>query len=119
MPRFCDSKRQRSSGSSPATASCKSGISQFAMPPKWRALAQRLGRRFEARAFITLAVTVNPDRDDLRRDLARLGRRDQPGNDPERTLAEVLAADPGRAADATTPTSVRDPSISPLQPPGL
>ena len=35
-------------------------------------LAERLGREFEARAFLTLAVSDNPTREDLRRDLERL-----------------------------------------------
>ena len=35
-------------------------------------LAEQLGRRFEARAFLTLAISEDPDRDDLRRDLQRL-----------------------------------------------
>jgi hypothetical protein len=35
-------------------------------------LAEQLGRRFEARGFLTLAISADPDRADLRRDLARL-----------------------------------------------
>jgi tetratricopeptide (TPR) repeat protein len=35
-------------------------------------LAEQLGRRFEARAFLTVALSEDPGRDDLRRDLARL-----------------------------------------------
>jgi tetratricopeptide (TPR) repeat protein len=35
-------------------------------------LATRLGREFEARGFLTLAIADDPDRDDLRRDLRRL-----------------------------------------------
>jgi tetratricopeptide (TPR) repeat protein len=56
-------------------------------------LAERLGRRFEARAFLTLAIAATPDREDLRRDLARLGP--SPGGIAHqgRTLAEVLAID--------------------------
>jgi len=55
-------------------------------------LAERLGQRFEARAFLTVAVAVNPERDDLRRDLARLGREAKASTPPPgRTLAEVLA----------------------------
>jgi thioredoxin-like negative regulator of GroEL len=34
-------------------------------------LAQRLGRDFEARAFLTLAIAENPERGDLRHELAR------------------------------------------------
>jgi thioredoxin-like negative regulator of GroEL len=35
-------------------------------------LAERLGRQFEARAFLTIAISEDPIREDLRRDLARL-----------------------------------------------
>jgi tetratricopeptide (TPR) repeat protein len=35
-------------------------------------LAEQLGQRFEAEAWLTVAVAANPDRADLRRDLARL-----------------------------------------------
>jgi enediyne biosynthesis protein E4 len=37
-------------------------------------LAEQLGRRFEARGFLTLATAMDPDREDLRADLARIGR---------------------------------------------
>jgi len=36
-------------------------------------LAARLGRKFEARGFLTLAISEDPSRDDLRHDLQRLG----------------------------------------------
>jgi tetratricopeptide (TPR) repeat protein len=64
-------------------------------------LAEQLGQRFEAQAFLTMAVLDDPRRDDLRREMARLrlgdGKRERPG----RTLAESLAveldaADPRR-----------------------
>ncbi len=38
-------------------------------------LAEQLGRGFEARAFLTVATAVNPDREDLRDDLARINQR--------------------------------------------
>jgi hypothetical protein len=37
-------------------------------------LAAKLGRSFEARAFLTLAISEEPDRDDLRRELSRLNQ---------------------------------------------
>jgi tetratricopeptide (TPR) repeat protein len=37
-------------------------------------IAEQLGRRFEARAFLTIALGASPDRADLRRDLARLAQ---------------------------------------------
>jgi tetratricopeptide (TPR) repeat protein len=42
-------------------------------------LAQRLGRIFEARAFLTLAIADEPNRDDLRQELERLNHNDRAG----------------------------------------
>jgi tetratricopeptide (TPR) repeat protein len=56
-------------------------------------LADRLGRRFEARAFLTLAVWAEPAREDLRRDLARLDPIRAKGTQQGRSLAEVLSDD--------------------------
>ena len=80
------------------------------------ALAQRLGRRFEARAFMTLAVWVNPDRDDLRRNLAKFGRLDRQGDAPRSTLAEALEAQRSQAVDDTFPASAHDLLIPSVQP---
>jgi tetratricopeptide (TPR) repeat protein len=38
-------------------------------------LAEQLGRRFEARVFLSIAISEDPERADLRRDLARLSTR--------------------------------------------
>ena len=38
-------------------------------------LAEQLGRRFEARGFLTVAIFDDPNRQDLRRDLERLSQR--------------------------------------------
>jgi enediyne biosynthesis protein E4 len=38
-------------------------------------LAERLGRRFEARAFLTIALSETPAREDLRQQLARLSEK--------------------------------------------
>ncbi len=38
-------------------------------------LAEQLGRRFEARVFLTMAISEDPDREDLRLDLERLSAR--------------------------------------------
>ncbi len=54
-------------------------------------LAERLGQRFEARTLLTVAVAVAPERDDLRRDLARLDQEARASTPPGRTLAELLA----------------------------
>jgi thioredoxin-like negative regulator of GroEL len=56
-------------------------------------LAGRLGRRFEARVFLTLAVEVEPNRADLREELARRDQPDVVDARPGCTLAEVLAQD--------------------------
>ena len=56
-------------------------------------LADQLGRRFEARAFLTVAIMTDPDRDDLRRDLDRLNRGARTVEEPSRTIADVLSAD--------------------------
>ncbi len=55
-------------------------------------LAEQLGRRFEARAFLTVATAAAPDRHDLRRDLARLRRTDRIIDPTGRTLADVIGA---------------------------
>ncbi len=80
-------------------------------------LAERLGRRFEGPAFQTLAVAVNPDRHDLRRDLATLDQRERRADESGRTLAEALASELGPTTEATKPSSIRDSSITPMQPP--
>ena len=54
-------------------------------------LAEQLGRVFEARAFLTLAISEDPDREDLRRNLERLSPGPRKGPEPGQTLAQVLA----------------------------
>jgi enediyne biosynthesis protein E4 len=58
-------------------------------------LAEQLGQRFEAKAFLTLAVANDPDRDNLRRDLDRLNQRADTNEGPGRTLADLLAPELG------------------------
>ena len=41
-------------------------------------LAEQLGRLFEARLFVTLAIWEQPEREDLRRDRRRLKERHVP-----------------------------------------
>jgi thioredoxin-like negative regulator of GroEL len=62
-------------------------------------IAEQLGRFFEARAFATLAVATDPDRDDFRAILARIEQRQTMIAEPGRTLAQLLA----RELDATAP----------------
>jgi tetratricopeptide (TPR) repeat protein len=54
------------------------------------AIAARLGREFEAKVFLTLAIAVDPDRDDLKSNLARLDRQTRAPNQTGRSLANVL-----------------------------
>lgn len=64
------------------------------------AIAGKLGRTFEARAFLTLAVRVDPDRSDRSSELDRLVRADRQRDatrKPGRSLADALA--PELAAD--------------------
>ena len=58
-------------------------------------LAERLGRNFEARAYLTVAVSVDPERSDLQRSLAILQERSENRSAPARTLADLLAAEFG------------------------
>jgi enediyne biosynthesis protein E4 len=58
-------------------------------------LAEQLGRPFEAEAFLTLAVAADPDRPDLRNDLARLSGSNRDWSRsldaPGLTLARAIA----------------------------
>ena len=54
-------------------------------------LAERLGRTFEARAFLTLAIAEDPEREGPRRDLARLLHSPPAIAAHAQTLAEALA----------------------------
>jgi hypothetical protein len=58
-------------------------------------LAWQLGRTFEARAFLTLALSERPEREDLRRDLARLSPGALSVAEHPQTLAEALARELG------------------------
>jgi enediyne biosynthesis protein E4 len=58
-------------------------------------LAEQLGRWFEARVFLTVAIAADQDRDDLQHELARLDRRSGTIGVPGRTLADLLAAELG------------------------
>jgi tetratricopeptide (TPR) repeat protein len=74
------------------------------------ALAERLGQRFEARAFGIVAVASNPDRDDLRRHLAGLNQQMPAVEAQWRTLADALAAEFEAVTHAPAPD--RAPSTS-------
>jgi enediyne biosynthesis protein E4 len=64
-------------------------------------LAKRLGRVFEARAYLTVAVHVDPDRVDLMRSLAMLQERAENRQLSGRTLADLLAAELGEIVETS------------------
>ena len=53
-------------------------------------LAEQLGQWFEAKAFLTLAVDADPERDDLRTDLNRINQVLKKTTSPGWTFADVL-----------------------------
>jgi tetratricopeptide (TPR) repeat protein len=57
-------------------------------------LAEQLGRTFEARVFLTLAIAEHPDRPELRHDLTRLASSPTAVAHDGRTLAEVVGLEP-------------------------
>ncbi len=54
-------------------------------------LAERLGREFEACGFLTVAISDDPNREDLRHDLERLSQRRAAVAERRQTVSEVLA----------------------------
>ena len=56
-------------------------------------LAERLGRVFEAKAYLTVAVHVNPDRVDLGAIASYANERAENRQVSGRTLADLLAAE--------------------------
>ena len=61
--------------------------------------AEQLGLAFQARAFLTIAAAVHPERDELRRERARLDRREETLFRAGRSLADVLAVETESTAD--------------------
>ena len=69
-------------------------------------LAEQLGREFEARAFLTVAISEDPEREELRYDLGRMSSRSSATIAARRpTLADVLAHELGneRKVDVIPP----------------
>jgi thioredoxin-like negative regulator of GroEL len=64
-------------------------------------LAEQLGRRFEARGFLVLSISDEPDREDLRRDLLRLSSGPAMVATHGQTLADALADE--QAEQRTSP----------------
>ncbi len=58
-------------------------------------LAEQLGQWFEAKAFLIVAIAADPDRVDLRRDLARLRERSDTIVGSGHTLAQLIAPELG------------------------
>jgi thioredoxin-like negative regulator of GroEL len=59
-------------------------------------LAEQLGRKFEARVFLTVTISEEPERDDLRQNLQRLmSQRSNRAAWRGRTLAEVIERERG------------------------
>ena len=61
-------------------------------------LAEKLGRQFEAKVYLSVAAAQSLHRDVARRDLERLSRRPVPRSDTVKSLAEILAVDFGTSA---------------------
>jgi tetratricopeptide (TPR) repeat protein len=58
-------------------------------------LAEKLGRPFEAKAYLTVAAAQSLNRDGARRDLERVSRLSAQPTNKGRSIAETLAADHG------------------------
>jgi tetratricopeptide (TPR) repeat protein len=66
-------------------------------------VAEQLGRIFEARVFLTLSISEDPNRDDLKRDLERLNPRPARSANHGQTLAELLADEQHNEGKLQTP----------------
>jgi enediyne biosynthesis protein E4 len=58
-------------------------------------IAEQLGRAYEARAFLTIEISEDPEREDLRQELGRLSQRSATVARRGHTLAEILAPELG------------------------
>ena len=78
-------------------------------------LAERFGRRFEARAFATIGTGVDPGNEDLRR-LANLDRAGARTDRESSTMADALAVEldaPGRSAATARHDAARGSAAAP------
>jgi enediyne biosynthesis protein E4 len=81
-------------------------------------IAEQLGYFFEARAFATLVVATDPDRDDFRAILARIEQHQTTIAEPGRTLAQLLARELDAATTSqpqTAPVPAQDTSSAPVE----
>ena len=76
--------------------------------PSWHRLAERLGRRFEARAFWELVAVREPANPDAGPALARLATVGAARSATSGSLQRVLASDLGPVSATATPRSRRD-----------
>ena len=87
-------------------------------------LAEQLGQGFQARAFLTVAIAMHPDREDLRHHLNELKRNEASREGAGRSLADVLATEydfpTGSPPSPGSPTATQNPSAAsiatPLEP---
>jgi hypothetical protein len=77
-------------------------------------LAERLGRRFEARCFWDLVRRQDPSNPDSAAALARLAAPRPPAGPVAPSLASLAESQPGAAATRDAPPSVTDPPDPPL-----
>ena len=69
--------------------------------------AERLGRTFEARAFLTVEKSEDHERNDVRKELERLSRRPASALERGRTLADVFAQELGYEEKVDEPPAPR------------
>jgi thioredoxin-like negative regulator of GroEL len=74
-------------------------------------LAERLGRRFEARGFLALVARRGPEDPEIRSSLVRLADTAPPLVPAGRTLADLLAPDLGPGAETTRTAADRSPRV--------
>src|SRR5262249_54841803 len=67
-------------------------------------LAGQLGRAFEARVYLTVAISEDPEREDLRHELGRMSQRSETVAERGQTLAEVVAHELGEEGKIDRPS---------------
>ncbi len=91
-------RRGKSKGSKRATRHSTTGHNRSATPSSWPKLPSSSAATLRrSAAHLTVAISENPDRGDLRRDLERLSRRPRELSDPGQTLADLVARERSHA----------------------
>ena len=80
------------------------GNSPFATRWKWPAWPSDSAANFEARGFLTVAISDDPNRHDLRHDLARLSQHPAAVARRGQTVTEVLARKPDKKVNGEVRT---------------